>query len=271
MVQVKHAKIVGFISVKGGVGKTTSVANLGFVLANDFRKKVLVVDGNLSAPNLALHFGFIKPQHTLHDVLEGKVGIQKAIYEHSSGMHLLPASLLSRKVDYSMFGKYLASLRGFYDLILVDSSPSYSGELLSAISASDELFLVTTPDYVTLASTLHAIKIAKQKRTYLSGIIINKVRGKKYELDLDDIQEATKVPVVSVLYDSEDFLEALAKTKPLSALKNNKNVVEYKKLAAALVGERYKENSVSSIFNKLLNKRLRQDEINRAIVMVSHY
>ena len=95
MVQMKHARIIGFISVKGGVGKTTSVANLGFILANNFKKKVLVVDGNFSAPNLALHFGFVKPQYTLHDVLDGKVNIRKAIYEHSSGMHLLPSSLIS--------------------------------------------------------------------------------------------------------------------------------------------------------------------------------
>lgn len=268
---MKHARIIGFISVKGGVGKTTSVANLGFILANNFKKKVLVVDGNFSAPNLALHFGFVKPQYTLHDVLDGKVNIRKAIYEHSSGMHLLPSSLISKKVDYTKFGKHLAGLRSFYDVILIDSSPSFSEEMLATVGASDELFVLTTPDYVTLASTLHAVKVAKQKKTYLSGIIINKVRGKKYELSLDEIQNTTKVPVVSVLHDDEGLLEALAKTKPLAALKENNTVIEYKKLAAALIGERYRDSRLTTKVKGLFSKKLSQDEVNRAIVMVSHY
>lgn len=269
---MKRAKIIGFISIKGGVGKTTTVANLGFILARDFKKKVLVVDGNFSGPNLALHFGFSEPKHTLHDVLSGKVGLHKAIYEHSSGLHMLPAALFAEGVNTSRFHQYMASLRGHYDLILVDSSPTLNHEMLATIMASDELFVLTTPDYVTLASTMYAIKAARQKRTYLSGIIINKLRGKKFELGLEDIQDATKVPVVSVLYDNESVLKALAKGKPISHFSKRNNVaIEYKKLAAALIGERYVDKRIKSKVKNLFSKKLSQDEINRAIVMVSHY
>ena len=62
-------KIIGIISLKGGVGKTSSVANLGAVLASEFNKKVLVVDANFSAPNLGLHLGLVEPKVTIHDVL----------------------------------------------------------------------------------------------------------------------------------------------------------------------------------------------------------
>ncbi|MBI2148471.1 AAA family ATPase [Candidatus Woesearchaeota archaeon] len=269
---MRRAKIIGFISIKGGVGKTTTVANLGFILAKDFKKKVLVVDGNFSGPNLALHFGFTKPINTLHDVLVGKVGLQKAIYEHNSGLHILPASLFSHNVDCSKFHQYIASLRGYYDLILVDSSPTLNQEMLATIMASDELFVVTTPDYVTLASTLHAIKVARQKRTYISGIIINKSRNKNFELDLEHIQDATKVPVVSVLYDNEAVMKALAQGKPISSIYGSNNVsVEYKKLAAALIGDRYLDKRILTRLKGVFNKKLDQDEINRAIVMVSHY
>ena len=268
---MKHARIIGFVSVKGGVGKTTLVSNLGFILAEQFNKKVLVVDGNFSGPNLGLHFGFTKPKYTLHDVLGKKISLHKAIYEHSSGMHLLPSSLLSKNVDVSKFGKYLASLRSFYDIILIDSSPALNEEMMATIAASDELFVITTPDYVTLASTLHAVKTAKQKRTYISGLILNKIRGKNFEIGFDEMQNATKVPVVSVLNDDEKLLEALAKSVPLSAYENNNTVVEYKKLAAALVGEKYQDNRIFSKVKNLFNKTLSQDEINRAIVMVSHY
>lgn len=270
---MKRAKIIGFISIKGGVGKTTTVANLGFVLARDFKKKVLVVDGNFSGPNLALHFGFTKPEKTIHDVLTGGLPLHKAIYEHSSGLHILPGSLFSTgKIDPGKFHQYIASLRSHYDVILLDSSPALNHEMLATIMASDELFVITTPDYVTLASTLHAIGVARQKRTYISGIILNKVRGKTFEVDMGAVQDATKVPVVSVLYDDESVLRALAKCKPVSFFKGSNDVsVEYKKLAAALIGERYVDGRLKSRVKGLFSKRLNQDEINRAIVMVSHY
>ena len=269
---LKRAKIVGFVSIKGGVGKTTTVSNLGLILAKTFKKKILIVDANFSGPNLALHFGFNKIGNSLHDVLEGKVNLHKAIYEHTSGLHLLPAALYSRKVDYTRFHQYMASLRSYYDLILIDSSPASNTEMLATVMASDELFVITTPDHVTLASTMHAIKLARQKRTYLSGIILNKVKGKKYELGLEYIQDLTKVPVVSVLKEDEKILEALSKSKPLSALNNSRDsVVEYKKLAAALIGERYQDKRIKSRVKGLFTKKVTQDEVNRAIVMVSHY
>ena len=269
---MRRAKIIGFISIKGGVGKTTTVANLGFILAHDFKKKVLVIDGNFSGPNLALHFGFTRPKHTLHDVLNKNLNLQNAIYEHDSGLHILPSSFIPDKVDCSKFHQYVASLRGQYDLILIDSSPTMNKEMLAAIMASDELFVLTTPDYVTLASTMHAIKVARQKRTYISGIIINKVRGKKFEMSLDDVQEATKVPVVSVLCDNGAVMKALAQGKPVSSFSKRNDVsVDYRKLAAALIGERYIDRRLKSTIKNLFNKKLGQDEINRAIVMVSHY
>jgi len=66
---MNDGKIIGVISLKGGVGKTTTVANLGASLAKDFNKKVLVVDANFSAPNLGLHLGLVDPKTTIHDVL----------------------------------------------------------------------------------------------------------------------------------------------------------------------------------------------------------
>ena len=62
-----YKKVIGIISLKGGVGKTSSVANLGAALT-EFGKKVLVVDANFSAPNLGLHLGLTNPEIKLHDV-----------------------------------------------------------------------------------------------------------------------------------------------------------------------------------------------------------
>ncbi|MFA4887715.1 MAG: AAA family ATPase [Candidatus Nanoarchaeia archaeon] len=267
-----HAKIIGFISIKGGVGKTSTVANIGTILSANHHKKVLLVDANFSGPNLGLLFGFTQPSFTLHDVLEGRVPINKAIYEHSSGVHLLPAALLSRKIDTAQFKKYLHSLRNQYDMILIDSSPCLNEEILATINASDELFILTTPDYVTLASTMHALKTSKEKKVRVSGIILNKIRGKNYELGLEMIEDLTKTPVVALLdYDSK-ILKALSKTTPAALLSPNSSaIVSYKKLASALIGERFHDKRFISNFKRIFSKGLSKEDINRAIVMESHY
>jgi len=267
-----HARIFGFVSLKGGVGKTTTVANLGAILARDFGKRVLVVDANLSGPTLALHFGFAHPEHTLHEVLEGKVPIHKAIYEHPSGLHLLPASLLSRRVSLQRLKQSLHSLRPYYELILLDAPPTVSAETVAALSCADELFLITTPDYVALSSTLHAVKLAREKKIHIAGLILNKVRGKKYELSFDALERDTKLPIVSVLFDDNILLASLNKAQPAAFWKpKNDTVIEYKKLAAALIGDRYKDTRVRSFVRSLFQQGLSKDEVNRAIVMESHY
>lgn len=267
-----HARIIGIIAVKGGVGKTTTVANLGVVLNNYFGKKVLVVDANFSGPNLGIHFGISDLDYTLHEVLEGKISMQKAIYKHDSGLDILPASLFSRKVDVNKLRQYIVSLRPFYDIILIDSSPSLNDEVLATMLSSDELFVITTPDHVTLNATLHALKVAKERRTYVAGLILNKLHGKKFALSLKDIEEATKTPVVAVFNDNEDFLEAVSKSKTLAEHKPNHNTItEYKKFASALVGKKFEDAGVKSFFKSLFSKGYKQDEINRAVLMESHY
>ena len=60
---------IGILSIKGGVGKTTTTVSLGAALAQQ-GKNVLLVDGNFSAPNLALHLGIVQPEISLYDVLK---------------------------------------------------------------------------------------------------------------------------------------------------------------------------------------------------------
>ena len=64
-------KSIGVISIKGGVGKTTSVCNLANVLSNVYKQKVLVVDANFSAPNLRIYLGLEEPEVGIHEVLRG--------------------------------------------------------------------------------------------------------------------------------------------------------------------------------------------------------
>ncbi len=248
-----EGKIIGIISIKGGVGKTTTVLNLATALAQDFKKKVLVVDANFSSPNISLHLGMLHHDANLHAVLNDELLIHDSIYEHEFGFDVLPCSLSNEKVNTLKLKNKISVLKKHYDIILLDSSPSLNDELLATMLASDQLFVVSSPDYPTLSTTLRAVKLAKEKGTPILGIIMNNVHGKKHELSLDQIETLTKVPVLAVLPDDQKVLEALASVKPITLHKPyNKISLEYKRLAAAIADLPFKEPSLAKkAFNYL--------------------
>ena len=260
-------KIIGVISIKGGVGKTTVTTNLGAVLANQFGKKVLLVDANFSAPNLGLHFGLVKPQATVHEVVMGKTQLENAVYIHDAGFHFVPGALnTSGKIDVFALKKKLRETKTKYDIILIDSSPTLNAEMLATIVASDELLVVTSPDYPTLSCTIRAVKLAKSKNTPILGLVLNKKRGKHFELTVDDIEELANVPVLAVLDDDVKVLEALSETTPVSLFAPRSNTgVEYRKLAGCLIGEEYKDPRFLAKLKGVFAKGVGKEEINRAI------
>lgn len=254
-------KVIGIVSLKGGVGKTSVVSSLGDAIA-DFNKKVLLIDGNFSAPDLGLHLNLIDPEITLHHVLNRTANIKDAIYE-SGNFDVIPSSVFERiSINPLDLKKKIKTLKNKYDFILIDSSPTLNEETQAVMLASDGLLVVTTPDYPTLSATLKAIKFAKQRGTNIEGLILNKVHNKNFELSLTDIEETVGIPVMAVIPHDINILKALSEfTPPTSYKPKSKGSFEYKKLAAALIGERYKPLRLRNLF-RITPKR---QDINREI------
>lgn len=237
------AKTIGIISIKGGVGKTSVVSALGAALANNFGKKVLLVDGNFSAPNLGLHLGLINPEVTLHHVLSDKADIKDAVYESEYGFHVIPGAAVYGNVNPFKLKSKLKSLQKYYDIILIDSSPTLNNEILSAIIASDDLYIVTTPDHVSLSTALKAVKAAREKKNPIKGVILNKVYWKNFELNIKEIEEACDCKVFAVLPHEIQVLEALSESYPYSLQRFSVAGEEIKSFAGALIGEKYPKES----------------------------
>lgn len=256
----KETKIIGIISVKGGVGKTTVVSNLGATLATQFKKRVLLVDGNMTAPNLGLHLGILEPESTLHDVIYDNAPLERAITRSKYSFDVLTSTLVPKKTQQKRLNPYklhnkLSQIKKEYDIILIDSSPNLSEEMLSTMIASDELLVVTSPDYPTLSCTMHAIKVAKERKTPIAGLILNKVRNKGFELSVHDIENTTGVPILSVINDNVKVLEALSKTAPATVYSPKKDFsIAYRMLAAKVLGEEFKDprlmSKVLGVFRK---------------------
>ena len=90
-------KIIGICSGKGGVGKTVLASNLGISLQK-MDKKVAIIDFNFTTPHLSLHFGIFSQDVTFNNFLRDEVDIKEAIYNHESGLDIVPSSLELTKI-----------------------------------------------------------------------------------------------------------------------------------------------------------------------------
>ncbi len=260
-------KIIGMISLKGGVGKTSCTANIGASLAKEFGKKVLLVDANFSVPNLAMHFGIFDQSTTIQDAILGNSTLQKSIYPYSENLHIVPAAVEGKEVkDHYKLRELLQPMKEFYDVILVDSSPNLNHEILSTMIASDELYVVTSPDYPTLSATMRAVKIAKQRNTPIKGLILNKIRNKKFELPVEEIEKATNSLVLGTIPDDLNVLEAVSKTTPVTSHSPRANAsIELNKIAAYLVNESYEDPRLWSKVKNVFKKDFDKVDVNRLL------
>ncbi|MEM4259489.1 MAG: AAA family ATPase [Candidatus Pacearchaeota archaeon] len=262
------AKTIGIIAIKGGVGKTSVSASLAADLANRHKKKVLLIDANYSAPNLGLHMDIVEPVKTIHDVLAGKAQIEHAVHNRY-GVDVIPGSFVYNKsINHFKLRGRIDKIKDNYDFVIIDSSPSMNNEILSAMMASDNLFVVTTPDYPTLSCSLKAAKLAKEKGVPILGIIINKIRKPKYELDLSEIENATGIPVVAKIKDDSTHLESIFTRMPATIYKKSSTFSrEIAKLSDALAGK----NAKLSFWRRLFSFNIGKEEINRQVLRQSFY
>ncbi|OGI12312.1 hypothetical protein A3K64_02795 [Candidatus Micrarchaeota archaeon RBG_16_36_9] len=238
------ARIISVISGKGGVGKTTTVSNLGAALVKK-GKNVIIIDGNVTTPNLSLHLGIPFYPITLHDVLKGKIPIEAALYEHSSGMKIIPASLSSdaiKDINMDKLESTLWSLLGRADIIIVDSAAGLGKEALTAMRLADELIVVTNPDVPAVTDALKTIKIAEENEIKVLGIVLNRYRGKKHEMPLSEIKSMLGVPILTIVPEDSAVPNSIKNRKPVVHHRPNSGAsLAFKKLASKVSGEPFIE------------------------------
>jgi septum site-determining protein MinD len=262
------SRTIGVISIKGGVGKTTIASSLAADLVNHHGKKVLLVDANYSAPNLGLHMDIVEPGKTIHDVLNNQCHMKSAIHSRF-GVDVIPGSYVHKgKINYLKLKDKIRSVKDKYDYVILDSSPSLNEEVLSTMLASDNLFMVTTPDYPTLSCSLRAARLAKARGKDIDGIIINKIRDPAFELSLKEIEESTGVKVIARVPDDKTHSRALFMRIPTSVYNRKSSFgKEINKIGAALTGAKEKR----SFLGRFLGEGFRKEEVNRQLLRESFY
>lgn len=248
------AKVYVITSGKGGVGKTSTAVNLGAAL-NKFNEQVILVDVNLSTPNLGLHFGAPIVPVSLSHVLQGKADIEEAIYEHSSGLKIIPSSLSlkdTQKLNLDLMNDVSKHLKKLASHIVFDSAAGLGEEAKTALSNADEVIVVVNPNILSVTDALKAIKLAEDLNKPIRGVIINKVKDEKTEMPLESIKEMLESPILGIVPEDSAVEESLVKKNAVVHTKPNSRASRaYMDIAAKLLGKKRKPES---IFDKFLGK-----------------
>jgi cell division ATPase MinD len=244
-------RIIGVVSGKGGVGKTTLVVNLGAVLASEYKKDVIVVDCNVTTSHLGMYLGMYYYPVSLNQVLSGDVAIDKAIYDYSiSGLRIIPASLSLddlKGVEVSELKKSIKGLFGKADIILLDSAPGFGREALATIRASDEILFVMTPFVPPMMDVIKCYQLASQYGAKPLGVVMNMVGEGRHELTNYEVEQLVELPIISRVPRDREVLRSLsAKLPTVDTNPKSKAGREFSRLAAYLVNEEYRPAGILS-------------------------
>ncbi len=211
------ARVYAIISGKGGVGKTTSTINLGTAL-NQLGEDVVIVDANLSTPNIGIHLGAPIVPITLNHVLNNQANLEDAIYEHESGTKIMPASLSlkeSEKINYKKFTETIKKLKKITNHVLIDSAAGLGEEARAAINAADEIIIITNPEMSAVTDALKTIKLAEETNKPITGVIITRCQGKKLEMSFANIKDMLEVPILGIIPEEDSIKESQVMKNPV--------------------------------------------------------
>ena len=240
-------KVITITSGKGGVGKTTTAINLGAAL-NAFGKEVIILDANLTTPNIGLHLGAPLVPISLNHVLLGKADIEDAIYEHESGTKIIPSSLSVKELKRINHGKLkdvAKKLRRMADIVILDSAAGLGEEAMAAMESADELIIVTNPEIPAVTDALKTSKVIEQMGKTVKGVIVTRVRGSRTEMPISNIKDMLELPILGVIPEDNNIQAALVRKNAIvHSHPNSKASKAYRKIAAKIIGmNSYKEKS----------------------------
>lgn len=259
-VRKEGAQVYVVTSGKGGVGKTTTTANLGAGLAIK-GSRVLVIDADIGLRNLDVMLGLEnRVVFNLVDVVRGECKPGQAIIrsKKSSNLYLLPASQTDDKeaVSVEEFKQVVDHFKKEFDFILIDSPAGIEHGFKTSVGVAHEAILVTTPEVTSLRDVDKVIGLVSAQQME-SRLIINRFdidmvrRGDM--MSVQDIQEILSVPLLGVVPRDDSVIVSANYGEPVIYNPKSKAGMAFLKLAGRLLGENIPlENwEEENIWNKL--------------------
>ena len=190
------ARIIVVTSGKGGVGKSTLVANLGSELAKEF--KVVLIDADLGLKNLDCILGLEnRVIFDIEDVIENRANLMQALVNDKKreNLYILPAcrNLDVTKVDFKYMEKIVLELQDKFDYIFIDCPAGIERGFFNAINNANEAIVVASLDISSIRDADKVIGILNQRGINEVGLVINKYNPEKQSSSSLTIEDALRL------------------------------------------------------------------------------
>lgn len=241
------ARIIVVTSGKGGVGKTTSTANLGMALAK-LGRSVAVVDADFGLRNLDLLLGLEnRIVYTAVEVIAGECRLEQALVKdkRQPNLVLLPAAQNRMKdaVSAEQMKQLVNVLAEKYDYILIDSPAGIEQGFQNAIAAAQEGVIVTTPEIAAVRDADRVVGLLEAHNVKRIHLIVNRIRPLMVQandmMSVQDVREILAIPLLGVVPDDERVIVSTNRGEPL-VLSETPSLAgtAYENIARRLEGEK---------------------------------
>ncbi len=213
-------KFIALASGKGGVGKTTATLNIGQALSN-MGRSVILLDANLTTPNLAIKLGYVNPVNTVNKFLRKEKDINQIIHTHECGLNIVPASPSYnelQKTNVQHLSKVFDHLNNVSDFVLVDAPSGLGYEVSQVLQNCDEVIVVANPNLSSVMDALKTIKLAKAHGTLVAGIVLNMTHGGRHELKPQEVEDILGYPMLGNVKRTRKVCKSVHQQLPLNYL-----------------------------------------------------
>lgn len=238
-------EVIVITSGKGGVGKTTTSANVGTALAL-LGKKVVLIDTDIGLRNLDVVLGLEnRIVYDIVDVVEKKCRPNQAMIKDKrfDGLYLIPAAQTRDKnaVTPEQMKELCNLLKKEFDYVLIDCPAGIEQGFKNAIAGANRALVVTTPEVSAVRDADRIIGLLEANDVKNIRLIINRLRidmvKKGDMMNVDDIIEILAIKLIGVVPDDEDIITSTNRGEPAVALEKSKAGTAYKNIARRITGE----------------------------------
>ena len=239
------SEVLVVTSGKGGVGKTTTTANIGAALAS-LKKRVLLIDTDIGLRNLDLILGLEnRVVFNLVDVLEDTCGLKSALVRDKrlDTLYLLPAAQTNDKdaVNETQMKHLCDEVRQEYDYVILDCPAGIEQGFKNAVAGADRAIVVTTPEVSAVRDADKIIGMLNAYGVHEHQLLVNRIRPEMVRrgdmLHLEDITDILNIDLLGVVPDDELVIVSANRGEPIVLHGKSLASLAYRNIARRITGE----------------------------------
>jgi len=217
------SEVIVITSGKGGVGKTTTSANIGTGLAK-LGKKVCMIDTDIGLRNLDVVMGLEnRIVYNLVDVVEGNCRIKQALIKDKRipGLYMMPSAQQRDKsaVNPGQMIKLTEQLRNDFDYIILDCPAGIEQGFQNAIAGADRAIIVTTPEVSAIRDADRIVGLLEANEISRKDLIINRIRTEMVKrgemMSATDVSDILSLPILGIVPDDENIVISTNRGEPI--------------------------------------------------------